>query len=596
MASTITFLYFFVMLVKNIFNMLIRQSSFAILLSLFFTQQLIAQNLSQSVRSPSTYYHQRLEAIELCKNRQWEESAVVLKGLIEQYQKDPELYYLMGISLYETGDYHGAIDHFRRTLDLGGVSLLGDHAVSDPPNDIMIKIAQAYGKLGDKDNAIVWLNKAFEARYDEKPFLLGSPEFEAFSAEKEFLELFGMSTRKDMSRTEAWEADLLYLQSRIGQMNYTLNKGADPTEIEESIDQVKGSISSLTDKEIVVEIMKIVGILGNGHNLVIPTTPNIGALEKLPLQLYYFSDGMFIVDAKKNYEKWIGHEVTSIGGKPIQDVLLKSNEVNSRDNDMQTLWLGPYYITLPDVLKGLGIIESADYVSLSLQDKEGNTQDLDVVPEEWNFIGFPKLPKLRDDKQPLFLSRMDEVYWSTLMPRDQAIYVQFNSVAEKEEQSLELFCEEWYTLSQKHKVQSLILDLRHNQGGNGALLPAMHEAVRKFVTMTPNGRVFVLAGRGTFSAGQNLLTKLTEYANPIVVGEPSGSRPNHIGEAGWVRLPNSGLMVIISTQFHQTSRAEDQRKWIAPHMPVPLSSEDYFSGKDPALEEVKKLIKALDVK
>ncbi len=576
--------------------MLFRQASCTILLFVFFAQQLLAQDISQRIKSPSTYFQQRLEAIELYNSGQWEESKVVLKDILEQYQKDPDLYYLMGISMYETGNYQEAIDHFSNCLDLGGPSLLGTQVNSDPLNDVMVKIAQAYAKLGDKDNTIVWLKIAFAARYDEKPFLLGSPEFEAFSGDKVFLELFGVSSRENMSRTEAWEADLSYFERRVEQINYTFNMGTDRTKFTESVAQVKASISSLTDEELIVEIMKIVGNLGNGHNFIIPTTPTIGALKKLPIQLYQFSDGMIIVDANDDYNEWIGYEVESIGGMTIEEVLLRSNEVNSRDNDMQTLWLGPYYITLPDVLKGLGVIDNADKVNLSLKDSIGNTVELEIAPEAWNFTGFPKLPKLRGDQQPLFLSRMDEVYWSTLLPVHQAIYVQFNAVAEKEDQSLELFCEEWYTLSQENKVKSLILDLRHNQGGNGSLLPTMHQAVRKFVTMTPNGRVFVLAGRETFSAAQNLLTKLTEYANPIIVGEPSGSRPNHIGEAGWVRLPNSGLMAIISTQFHQTSRAEDQRKWIAPHMPVSLSSEDYFSGNDPALEEIKKLIQVLDEK
>ena len=98
-------------------------------------------------------------------------------------------------------------------------------------------------------------------------------------------------------------------------------------------------------------------------------------------------------------------------------------------------------------------------------------------------------------------------------------------------------------------------------------------------------------GRGTFSAAQNLLTEITEYTNPILVGEPSGSNPNHIGEAGWFKLPYSGLMGIISTQFHQTSSAEDHRKWIAPHIPVSLSSAGYFGGNDSALNSIMEVIK-----
>lgn len=576
--------------------MQLRQTSMVLLLFVFLSQQPFAQKISHDVTSPATYFQQRLEAIELTKNSKWEESAVILKGLLEQYQNDPDLYYLMGICAYETGNFQEAISFFNKTLEYGGASLKGIPTGSTPSNDIMVKIAKAYGSLGDKDKAILWLKKAFEARYDEKPFLMGSPEFEAFKEDKELLALFGISSQKDMSRREAWEGDLSYLESRIGQMNYPLQYGADRAGITKSIAMVKANISTLSDEEVIVEIMKIIGSLGNGHNLIIPTTTKYGALKKLPIQLYQFRDGMFIVDANDDYKEWIGYEVEYIGGMAIEDVLIKSNEVNSRDNDMQTLWLGPYYMTLPDVLKSLGIIERADKVSLSLKNPQGSTKNIDVAPEDWSFTGFPKLPKLKGDKQPVFLSQMDTPYWSTLLSAQQVMYIQFNAVANKEDQSLEMFCEEWYAQSQEQNVNNMILDIRHNHGGDGSILSPMHQTIRKFKAVNPDGKLFVLAGRETFSAAQNLLTELTKYADPIIVGEPSGSSPNHIGEAGWVRLPNCGLMVIISTQLHQTSSAEDHRKWIAPHVPVSLSSTDYFSGKDSALEEIIKVIEALDEK
>ena len=155
-----------------------------------------------------------------------------------------------------------------------------------------------------------------------------------------------------------------------------------------------------------------------------------------------------------------------------------------------------------------------------------------------------------------------------------------------------MFCEEWSAQTEQRGVKHVILDIRHNNGGDGSIISSMHEAIRNYRAGNSDGKLFVVAGRETFSAAQNLLTDLTLYADPIVVGEPSGSSPNFIGESGWVRLPNCGLLLIISSQYHQSSFAEDHRKWIAPHMPVSLSSTDYFSGKDPALEEIIKVIHA----
>ncbi len=187
---------------------------------------------------------------------------------------------------------------------------------------------------------------------------------------------------------------------------------------------------------------------------------------------------------------------------------------------------------------------------------------------------------------------MGDPYWYKLLPEQNTIYIQFNVVAQKNEQSLKDFNIEVQREITKNEVQNLILDLRHNHGGNGAILPPMIKTVINFEAMNPKGSVFIIAGRETFSAAQNLLTDITKYTNAIVVGEPSGSKPNFIGEAGWFKLPNSGLMGLISSQYHQTSKAEDHRKWIAPHIPIDMSSTDYFNGTDKALNTIFELIKS----
>ena len=233
-----------------------------------------------------------------------------------------------------------------------------------------------------------------------------------------------------------------------------------------------------------------------------------------------------------------------------------------------------------------------DSVVLTLSDGGGKSQKATMNTVSWNFAGFPNMPKLKGIEQPMFLSKIDDPYWYQLLPEHSAIYVQFNVVGQKEEQSLEEFCNEVQRQISRDEIQNLILDLRHNHGGNGALLPPMIKTVISFEAMNPEGSVFILAGRETFSAAQNLLTDLTKYTNAVVVGEPSGSKPNHIGEAGWFRLPYSGLMGLISTQFHQTSKAEDNRNWIAPHIPITISSTDYFNGTDKALDTILELIKS----
>ena len=144
----------------------------------------------------------------------------------------------------------------------------------------MVKIAEAYAEQGDKDNAMLWLRKGFSARYDEKPFLQGSSAFKSFNEDEDFLALFGKDTPKDMTREEAWSSDLIYLEKRINELLYVPNHAISKTDLSKEILNIKTTIASLSDEQIIFKIMKLFGALGSGHNVIIPTSPNKGALKK----------------------------------------------------------------------------------------------------------------------------------------------------------------------------------------------------------------------------------------------------------------------------------------------------------------------------
>src|ERR1700674_4252436 len=101
--------------------------------------------------------------------------------------------------------------------------------------------------------------------------------------------------------------------------------------------------------------------------------------------------------------------------------------------------------------------------------------------------------------------------------------------------------------------------------------------------MLPTRRIWILAGRHTFSAAQNFVNYLERLTNAVFVGDPTGRRPNFTGEKGEAVLPYSGVIAEISNANHWSAFWEDQRPWIAPAMPVALKADDYFSNRDAAL-------------
>ena len=102
------------------------------------------------------------------------------------------------------------------------------------------------------------------------------------------------------------------------------------------------------------------------------------------------------------------------------------------------------------------------------------------------------------------------------------------------------------------------------------------------------GHLYVLTSRITQSAGVTFAVKLEGEAYSIFVGEPLGAHPNffnssmgrHLTQA----LPGTDLYFRIADKWIQNSDHQDDRSFLVPDIPVPLTYVDYASGKDPVLD------------
>jgi hypothetical protein len=541
------------------------------------------------VNDPAQYYAMRTKAKELVFDQKWSEAQPLLKDLVGRYPDDGDTWYMLGISNMQTENWQEAISALKNTIALGTI-LSGVPTGSAPSNDIMILIAKCYTALDDPENTKLWAEKSLTARYDDRPFLAGNADFENTLSKDVYQKILGTHLEPGLTRDALWRFDLAYLAGEMRRLHVNLDNAIPKQEFKEHIAEIDTNIPSLTDQEIVFEFMKLVGRMGSGHNLLVPTNGAKGSFSRLPIEFYWFSDGLFVVKASEGFEQFIGSEIISIGGTPIRDALDKTAILNPRDNEMQHLWLSPYYVSLPDVLKGLKIIDDVEAVPLKMIDPEGLPVDVTLSGTDWSFEGFPKLPKQKNSEQPLYLKKSDELFWMETIPEQNAVFVQFNWVSEREGNTLAAFSRRLVDVINTSNLDNLIVDIRHNPGGNGAIIPSLVRAIIYAESANPDGKLFIISGRGTYSAAHNMLTDINRLTNAVIVGEPSGSRPNAISEAGWFKLPHSEMMGLVSSQFHQFSKAEDHRIWIAPHIPISLSSTDYFEGRDPSVEAIFEII------
>ncbi len=404
----------------------------------------------------------------------------------------------------------------------------------------------------------------------------------------------GAETGADADRVVGWRSDLDTLLAEIRGQHYVYRSRPLPAGLLSDAERLRARVPELNDERVLVELQRLMVHLGDGHSFVLPFGADRVESRMLPIRFYLFSDGLFVIDAERGQEQWIGRKVTRIGTTPVKDVLERLDGVVHRDNAMTVKWIGPVMLAYRGVLETVASGIDPNRISITLQSQGGDVAEALLTPIPPS--SSPRIPKLIPSRLPgappvpLYLQKVAVNYWTKEMPDANALYVQFNQQVDASEETLADFAERLGRHLGETKPRSVILDVRHNNGGEGRLGDPLIEALAQY--QAAGGSVFVITGRSTYSAAQIFISLLEARIRPVFAGEPSGSRPNFVGEDNIVKLPWSGAIANISTSYHETTPG-DKRQWIEPGIPVDLSSADYFANRDPVLERVLAAARAL---
>src|SRR5258706_15427154 len=99
------------------------------------------------------------------------------------------------------------------------------------------------------------------------------------------------------------------------------------------------------------------------------------------------------------------------------------------------------------------------------------------------------------------------------------------------------------------KPRKLVIDLRRNGGGNCAIGDYAFIRLLRLSQDVPRN-VYVLIGRLTFSAAMVNAIHCREQLGALLVGEPTGAKPNQYQEIRFFSLPHSGLSIGYSTCYY----------------------------------------------
>jgi hypothetical protein len=315
----------------------------------------------------------------------------------------------------------------------------------------------------------------------------------------------------------------------------------------------------------------------------------------LPVQFSLFEEGLFIVAADPRQAALLGAEVLRIGARSADEAIVAVDTIVHRDNE-NGQWpkrLIPRLLRIVPLLHALGVADRDDELGLELRGFDGETrwialQPILVAPDERRFPypeGWTFFPDTLSAPRPHYLRNMEVAYWFEYLREERTIYFQFNAVRDDPAEPLADFTQRLFRFIDDHDVEKLVIDIRWNGGGNTFLeMPLLHRLIGSKVNQ--RGGLFVIIGRATFSAAQNLANLIDRHTEAIFAGEPTGSGPTFIGETIEFALPWSKTGANVSDLFWQESWPMDYRIWIAPTLFTPPTFASFRANIDPALEAI----------
>ena len=409
---------------------------------------------------------------------------------------------------------------------------------------------------------------------------------------------------KPTSRVEGWTQDLDTLATRFLRADRSFSP-AEGLLFQEAMATIRSDLPRLNDAQIVSRIAAAVALAGNGHTRLY-LLRNRQELRRLPIRLWWFSDGLYVVRAAAAQRGLLGCRVDAIEGVPARIARDRAAPLFAGTpgwRDYKTT----YSLTSPETLHGLGIAADMERIRLDLSACKAAGQHIlaplpllrsrAAVEAWWDLSPRFQAPAegwahlLDGTALPLYL-RSQANYWFEHQPGTGLLYVQYNRSEQTKDESTEAFGTRLLAEIGRRRPTAFVLDLRFNTGGN---LHYAEKLMETLVARTEGMKRFVITGRATFSAG---MSAAVPWRRPGVtfVGEAIGEELDYWAEGGNIPLPYSGLDAHFANGFHSYSPApcptgiwclDRSIDSLDPHLPATASFADYKAGRDPAVEAIR---------
>ena len=382
-------------------------------------------------------------------------------------------------------------------------------------------------------------------------------------------------------------ADFDVLCEKLPDVHADWFRTLDEARWDRAVSDLRSRIVSMPNERALFELSALCALAGDAHTGVDLQGSGI-PLMAMPLGFEAFDDGVFVVLAGPLESGNLAAKLTAVNGVPTGEVIERIGRLIATDNTGRLRRQAAQLMTLRGALWAAGVIDGpVDAVPLTLR-PAGSADEVErkirfADSSTLHMIRWQRSPDFTSVPPPMYLRRASGNYQSDYDETSKTLYIAYNRCAEADDLPMERFAHMVLGFWDRLKPERLLIDLRHNGGGNERVLGPLIDAIDGHPEIDQPGRLFVATGPRTFSSAVNNAVTLNQTTEAVTVGEPSGGSPNHFGEVKQFELP-SGLRVFYSTKYFD--RVEGDPAALLPELDASRSSEHWFAGRDPVLEAV----------
>lgn len=411
---------------------------------------------------------------------------------------------------------------------------------------------------------------------------------------------------------EARQQDIAYFRHYLDlDRSYT---GETRAAAEEVLKAMAPRLADMTDAGFQLAIARAVALADNGHsNIWLGRFSR--AHGRLPLRLYWFSDGIHVVRARSDQADLLGAELLAIGGIPVAEAARRLRAYVGGTWESLRAYRGPVLLELPVAhhAAGLSDSEQASTLTFMLPDNSLLERRLEVeqlaedAPLYWGSTYlYESVPEPEQDpwyslasrveSLPLYLREPSRQFRLDVLPGN-GLYLQYRAnfgdgIGEFEGEVRER--------ARAMRPDYIVIDQRFNGGGDYTRTASLMMDLPELVAN--DGPLYVITGPATFSAGINSVAfvKSTGGDRVIILGERIGDRERIYGETNEFELPNSKLGMTFNTGLHDVENGCPPfpecyfRNYfydvavgkLDPNITIETGFADYMAGVDPVLDYV----------